>query len=94
MNRKQWKRLAREKTSPGKLAVGLGQLGFEHKIIEIHAGKKMYAKTLMKEGAAALRVGEGWPEESPEKEELALLQMRKQRQLPGVKMAARPGDPG
>ena len=36
-----------EKRSQGRLAVGLRVLGLEHKIMEIHAGKKMYAKHLL-----------------------------------------------
>ena len=35
VNRKQWERLGGEKRSRGKLAVGLGAVVSEHKIMEI-----------------------------------------------------------
>ena len=44
-----------------------------HKIIEIHSGKKMYAKNLLEGAAAALKLGRGWPEDSPQKEEMVSL---------------------
>ena len=50
--------------SRGKLAVGLGAMGFEHKIMEIDKGKKIYSKNPLEE--AAVSVGTG--EESPHKD--------------------------
>ena len=60
VNSEQWKRLVGEMRSRGKLAADLDALGFEHKIMEMYAGKKMYAKNLFKEAAAALSVGKEW----------------------------------
>ena len=46
--------------SRGKLAAGLGALGFDHKTMQIHAGKKICAKNL-KEAVVALRLAKsGW----------------------------------
>ena len=52
-------------------SVGLGLLGLDHKIMEIYPDK-MHAKNLVEE-AAALKLGRGWPGESPHKEELGLV---------------------
>ena len=71
VTQKQWRRLMSEKRSRGRLAVGLGFLGLEHKIIEIQGGKMMYATNLLEEAAAALSAGEECPNESPHKEELS-----------------------
>ena len=60
VNSEQWKRLDGEMRSRGKLAADLDALGFEHKVKEMYAGKKMYAKNLFKEAAAALSVGKEW----------------------------------
>ena len=67
-----------------KLAVGLGAVGFEHKIKEIYAGKKISAKSLLKEAAVALGLGEEWPDVSPRKNELAVLQVSKNMQPPDI----------
>ena len=48
----------------------LGAKGFENKILGCYAAKKMCAKSLLSETATA---GKSWPEESPYREELALL---------------------
>ena len=42
VNQRQWRRLVGEQRSRGKLAVGVGFLGVEHKIMDIYADKKMY----------------------------------------------------
>ena len=70
---KQWKRLVGAKRSPGKLAVGPSAIGFEHRIMNIHARKKIYAKNLQKEPAAAMSQGKEWVNESPHEEGLASL---------------------
>ena len=44
-----------EKRSPGKLALGMALWGS----MEIHGGKKIYAKNLRKEAAAAMSLGQG-----------------------------------
>ena len=49
VNGEQWKTIVNEKRSRGKLATGLGAQGFEHKITELHAAKKIHAKNLLKE---------------------------------------------
>ena len=46
---KQWRRWLKEKRLRGRLAVGLGSLGFERRIMETYAGKKMYANDLLEE---------------------------------------------
>ena len=73
-----------EKRSRTELTVGLGSLGFEHKIMEIHAGKKIYAKNLLKEAAMALSVDNEWLNESPRKVDVALLQESRNMQCPGM----------
>ena len=50
----QWRRVVCQKRSRGKLAVGLGFLGLERKIMEIYVGKRMYTKNLLEHAAAAL----------------------------------------
>ena len=40
---------------------------------ERHAAKEMYAKSSLHEAATALKLVNNWPEESPCREELALL---------------------
>ena len=50
----------------------------------INAGKKMYATNLLVEAAAAPSLGKGLHEESPHEEELAVLHVGKNLQLPGV----------
>ena len=52
--------------------------------MEIYAGKKMYAKNLLEEAAAALRLGKEWPNESPHKKGLAVAQESNSLHLPGM----------
>ena len=74
-----------EKRSRGNLAVGLGSVGFEHKIKHIYAGKKIFGKNLLKDAGVASSMGKEWLDESPHKEaELALLQDSQNMQLPGM----------
>ena len=54
---KQWKIMLAERRSPGKVSAGLGARGFENKIWECYATKKMFGKRLL-EGAAGLVAGE------------------------------------
>ena len=63
-NRTQWKPRIGEK----KLAVGVVSLGFEHKIMDIYAGKKICAKNMLKEAANAMRLCKEWLNETPHKE--------------------------
>ena len=49
----QWKRFVAEKRSRGKLATGLGAQGFDNKITELYAAKKIYGKNLVTEAAGA-----------------------------------------
>ena len=44
----------------------------------------MYAQNLHEEAASALKLGKGWPDESPHEEELTLLQLRNTLHLPGM----------
>ena len=53
----------------------------------------MYAKNLLEGAAKALKLGKGWPEDSPHKEEMASLRGCKNLSVPGmmVRKAIRPG---
>ena len=77
-NGKQKRRVAEER-SRGKLATGLGAQGFKHKIMEFYAAKKIYAKNLLKEVAEAMRLGEEFHNETPHKEEWAVLQKKQEQ---------------
>ena len=59
-HRKQRNCRVGEIRSRGKVSVGLGSLGFEHKIMDTGAGMKIYAKNMLKETAAALSAGTEW----------------------------------
>ena len=52
---------------------------FEHKIMEIHAAKKIYAKNLLKEAVVEVRLGEEWPDESPHKGRVGFVAKTKNR---------------
>ena len=54
-----------EKSSRGKLSACLGAKGIESKMSK--------TKSLLSEAATALQLGKSWPEESPFREEFALL---------------------
>ena len=45
-----------ERSSRGKCSACLGANGFENKMWECHAAKKMYAKSLLSEAATALQL--------------------------------------
>ena len=63
-----------EKSSRGKISACLEANGFENKMWECHAAKKMYAKSLLSEAATALQLEKkSWLEESPMREELVVL---------------------
>ena len=72
--KRQWKRLVVEELSRGKLAVGLGQLGLDHK----------RGLQDVREESVGGKLGKVWPDESPHKEELAVLQVSKNLHLPGM----------
>ena len=65
VNGRQWKRRVRLKRWQGKLAAGLGALGFEHEIMDVYAGKEICAKNMLKDAAVAVSLAKGWPIESP-----------------------------
>ena len=56
VNGSQWKRFVAAKRSGGKLAAGHGAMGFEHKVMDIYAGKKICAMNLLKEAVVALKM--------------------------------------
>ena len=62
---KRWRIMVGEKSYRGKLSACLGAKGFENKMSK--------TKSLLSEAATALQLGKSWPEESPYREELALL---------------------
>ena len=62
-----------ESSSGGIMSACLRVRGFENKMWECYAVKKMFAKNLLEQAATALNLGKSWTEESPYKEELALL---------------------
>ena len=72
--------LVGDKNSRGKLSAGMGARGFENKMWECHAAKNMCAKSLLENAATALTLCNSWTEESPYKEELALLRSASGRQ--------------
>ena len=73
VNGKQCTRPVVTKRPRGKLAVGLSAMGVKRRILEIYAGEKINATNLLNEIAAAMCLGKEWLNESPRKEELALL---------------------
>ena len=83
-NHWQWKCVVGEKGSRGKLAVGLDSLSLDHKIPEINAGKKMYARNLQEENIGGTESLQKVGQMSHHKEELAFLQVSKNMQLPSM----------
>ena len=67
--------------------------GFEKKIWQCYAARKILAKSLLEDAAMVLILDNSWTEESPYKEELALLWESDSLHLPGlmVRRAIRAG---
>ena len=87
VNTRQWRFLVTEKRSRGKLATGCRAHGYDRKIMEIHAARKVYyAKNLLKDAVVAVSLNKEWREMSPFKEELTLLQKKRNMQLPDMKV--------
>ena len=86
VNGKQWTRLVGFKRSRGKLAVGLGALGIEHKIMDNYVDKKIYAKNLLKEAADPSSPGKRVAGCVSTRRRVAFLQDSKNMHLPGKMM--------
>ena len=68
-------------SSQGTFSAGLGAHGFENKMWEGHAYKKMFAKSIMEDAVTALKLNKNWREESPTEEGLALLRERERESV-------------
>ena len=80
----QWKAPVTEKSSRGKLSAGVGMRGFEHKMWECYAAKKMVATSQLEDVETAIRLGKCWIEETSYKEELSLLRESGSLHLPDI----------
>ena len=81
---RQWKIIVSDKSSRGKLSACLRARGFEQKMRECSAANEMFANSSMESAATALKLGKRWTEESPYKEELALLRESGSLHLSGI----------
>ena len=75
---------ARRRDREASWAAGLAAHTFEHTSMEIYAAKKIYTRNLLKETVVALSRGKEWQGDTTE--ELALLQVSKDLQLPGIRL--------
>ena len=80
---KQWKILVADIRSPGTSSAGLGMRGFEHKMWNLLRSRPCLRSAYWRT-ATELKLGNIWTDESPYKEELALLRKGDSLDLPGL----------